>query len=121
LRSGAAGFFRKDTSVEEFVEGVLEVLQGHYVVGRNLVERVLVSLGTREADNRPRTDRLSNAERIILGLLGQAYSVRSIAAARGISQKTVRNHIASVYRKLEVRNRTEAILWAVRTGLAPQV
>src|SRR5256886_4382594 len=59
-------------------------------------------------------DRLSPAERTILSLLGQAHSTRSIAAARGISDKTVRNHMASIYRKLEVRNRSEAIIWSLR-------
>ena len=39
------------------------------------------------------------------------------ADARGISQKTVRNHLASIYRKLEVRSRTEAVLCAARMGL----
>ena len=50
----------------------------------------------------------------MLSLLGQAHSTRSIAAARGISDKTVRNHMASIYRKLEVRNRSEAIMWSLR-------
>jgi DNA-binding CsgD family transcriptional regulator len=59
-------------------------------------------------------DRLSPTERIILSLLGQAHSTRAIAAARGISDKTVRNHLASIYRKLEVRNRSEAIIWSLR-------
>lgn len=118
LRSGAAGFFRKDTGVEEFMEGICEVLKGHSVVGKNLVEKVLNTLGSKETESRPRVERLSEAERSILVLLGEAQSVRSIAAARGVSQKTVRNHIANVYRKLELRNRTEAILWALRAGLA---
>ena len=121
LRSGASGFFRKDTGVEEFIEGICEVLKGHSVVGHNLVERVLAKLGSKESDSRPRVERLSQAERSILGLLGEAQSVRSIAQARGISQKTVRNHIANVYRKLELRNRTEAILWALRAGLVQQI
>jgi DNA-binding CsgD family transcriptional regulator len=52
-------------------------------------------------------------------MIAQADSVAVIAQRRGISQKTVRNHLASIYRKLAVRNRTEAILWAARRGLGP--
>ena len=42
---------------------------------------------------------------------------RTIAANRGISHKTVRNHLAKIYRKLELHGRTEAMLWAARMGL----
>jgi DNA-binding CsgD family transcriptional regulator len=47
-------------------------------------------------------------------MVGLAHSTRSIAAARGISPKTVRNHLANIYRKLELKNRSEAILWSAR-------
>ena len=50
-------------------------------------------------------------------MVGAASSVEAIAASRGISQKTVRNHIANIYRKLELRSRTQAMLCAARMGL----
>jgi DNA-binding NarL/FixJ family response regulator len=50
-------------------------------------------------------------------MIGQAKSVQVIAAARGISHKTVRNHLANIYRKLQLRSRTEAMLCAARMGL----
>jgi DNA-binding CsgD family transcriptional regulator len=62
-------------------------------------------------------DQLSEAERSILLMVGEAQSTRAIAASRGISQKTVRNHLVNIYRKLEVRNRSEAIVWSARAGL----
>jgi DNA-binding NarL/FixJ family response regulator len=116
LRSGASGFFTKDTGVEEFVEGVEAVLSGQNVVGRNLVHRALVTLGGREEDEPGGMTKLSQAERGVLILIGQAQSIRSIAEVRGISEKTVRNHLANVYRKLGLRNRAEAIIWAIRMG-----
>lgn len=118
LLSGAAGFFTKDTPVDEFLEGVTAVLNGHYAVGRNLVQQTLTRIGTRrEPEETRELAVLSPAERAILGLIGQAQPVRSIAATRGISEKTVRNHLASIYRKLDLRNRTEAVLLAARVGL----
>jgi DNA-binding NarL/FixJ family response regulator len=50
-------------------------------------------------------------------MIGRAQSVTSIATSRGISSKTVRNHLAKIYRKLELHGRTEAMLWAARQGL----
>jgi DNA-binding NarL/FixJ family response regulator len=118
LLSGAAGFFTKDTPVDEFLEGVTAVLNGHYAVGRNLVQQTLARLGARrDVEESRELAVLSPAERAILGLIGQAQPVRTIAATRGISEKTVRNHLASIYRKLDLRNRTEAVLLAARVGL----
>ena len=116
LDCGAAGFFTRDASAEDFIEGVQAVVAGHCAIGANLARRALARLSGREAASGGAYDRLSPAERTILSLLGQAHSTRSIAAARGISAKTVRNHMASIYRKLEVRNRSEAIMWSLRMG-----
>jgi DNA-binding NarL/FixJ family response regulator len=66
---------------------------------------------------RPGLSRLSRTETEILAMVGAAKSVQSIATARGISQKTVRNHLANIYKKLELRSRTEAMLCAARMGL----
>jgi DNA-binding NarL/FixJ family response regulator len=118
LACGAAGFFTKNASLEEFEAGVDAVLAGHYVVGEALVQATLARLaGHDQADRGTELDRLSAVERSILVMVGQAQSPRSIAASRGISQKTVRNHLANIYRKLELRNRSEAILWSARMGL----
>lgn len=118
LSSGAAGFFTKDASPEEFIDGINAVLAGHCVLGHSLVGLALRLLGDR-APKVPndRLELLSEAERSILTLVGRAESTKAIAAKRGISPKTVRNHLASIYRKLDVRNRSEAIVWCTRAGL----
>ena len=122
LDCGAAGFFTKDAWPEEFLEGVDAVLAGHYVVGRGLMPLTLARLGGRgQANQGTQLARLSQAERSVLVMVGQAQSTRAIAASRGISQKTVRNHLASIYRKLELSNRSEAIVWWARTGLATEL
>ena len=100
------------------MEGVEAILAGHYVIARDLVQPTLVRLaGQVPGDSGNPLDQLSAAERTILLMVGQAQSIRTIAANRGISQKTVRNHLANIYRKLELRNRSEAILWSARMGL----
>ncbi|MEA2633963.1 MAG: hypothetical protein QOH92_730 [Chloroflexota bacterium] len=114
LDCGAAGFFTRDASAEEFIAGVQAVVSGHVAIGGNLARLALARLSGHQPTAGGAYDRLSPAERTILALLGQAQSTRSIAAARGISDRTARNHIASIYRKLEVRNRSEAIMWSLR-------
>jgi DNA-binding NarL/FixJ family response regulator len=120
LHSGAAGFFMKESAPEEFIAGVAAVLQGQCVIGRGLLGRalsLLASEGGGRADER--LGQLSPAECSILALIAQAQSVRAIAEVKGISPKTVRNHLAVVYRKLKVRNRAEAMLCAARLGIVP--
>jgi DNA-binding NarL/FixJ family response regulator len=118
IQSGATGFFTKACPSDEFLEGVRAVLAGHFVVGRSLVQRALGVVIARDASivHRP-LDSLSASERGILAMVGNAQSIATIAVARGISRKTVRNHLSNIYRKLGVRNRTEAVLSAVRLGL----
>jgi DNA-binding NarL/FixJ family response regulator len=114
LDCGAAGFFTREASAEDFIEGVQAVVAGHVAVGGNLARMALTRLSGYEPSAGGAYDRLSPAERTILSLLEQAQSTHSIAAARGISDKTVRAHMANIYRKLEVRNRSEAIMWSLR-------
>lgn len=122
LGCGATGFFTKDASPEELVEGLDAMLAGHYVVGRDLIHLSLERLSGRGAVGDGNTlIQLSETERGILAMLGQARSTRAIAATRGISPKTVRNHLASIYRKIDVRNRSEAIVWSARAGLTEPI
>lgn len=118
IETDVAGLFTKDSDPEQFLEGVRAVLAGHRAVGANVMHRLVARLnGTEPAPHRPGLDQLSPTELDILAMVGAARSVEQIAMARGISQKTVRNHLANIYRKLDLRSRTEAMLCAARMGL----
>jgi DNA-binding NarL/FixJ family response regulator len=118
IDSAAAGLFTKDADPEQFLEGVRAVLSGHRAVGANVMQRLIERLnGAGPSPSRPGLDQLSPTELDILAMVGAASSVEQIAHARGISQKTVRNHLANIYRKLDLRSRTEAMLCAARMGL----
>lgn len=116
LHSSVAGLFTKDAALDEFLVGVRAVLSGHRAVGANLMSRVLARLTQPSPGRRPQSQ-LSATELDILTMIGEAKSIPVIAASRGISHKTVRNHLANIYRKLELRSRTEAMLCAARMGL----
>jgi len=117
LHTRVAGLFTKDATLDEFLVGVQTVLSGHRAVGSNLMDLVLARLSdSAQHAGRP-ASRLSPTELDILTMIGEAKSIPVIAAARGISHKTVRNHLANIYRKLDLRSRTEAVLCAARMGL----
>ncbi|MGH7760800.1 MAG: response regulator transcription factor [Candidatus Dormibacteraceae bacterium] len=117
LQGAVAGLFTKDAALDEFLVGVGAVLAGHRVVGANLMSRLLERLADQSPAVRRNQTHLSATELDILTMIGQAKSIPTIAASRGISHKTVRNHLANIYRKLELRSRTEAMLFAARMGL----
>ena len=118
IETGAAGFFTKDADPAQFLEGIRSVLLGHRAVGSNVMRLLVARLsGNESAGARPGLGRLSRTEIDILTMVGAARSIQSIAMTRGISQKTVRNHLANIYRKLDLRSRTEAMLCAARMGL----
>jgi DNA-binding NarL/FixJ family response regulator len=118
LLDGAAGLFTKDVAPADLLAGVEAVLAGHRALGSNLLSMILAS-GAMSAPPPAAgaVSRLSPAEREVLAMVGRGRSVPEIAVARRISHKTVRNHMASIYRKLDLKNRVEAMLFATRTGL----
>lgn len=116
---GAHGFFTKDGSFEEFIDGIEAIRRGHFVICDRLAEHALELLST-AAKPRDGISQLSPAERHILARIGRAESVATIANSQGISPKTVRNHLASIYRKMDLRSRTEAILCAARLGITTE-
>lgn len=117
LHTSVAGLFTKDAKLDEFLVGVRAVLSGHRAVGANVMGNVLARLADRSSQRRGPAGQLSPTERDILTMIGQAKSIPAIAATRGISHKTVRNHLANIYRKLDLNSRTEAMLCAARMGL----
>ena len=118
LRAGCQGVFEKTCTEREFIDGVTVVLAGNRAIDDKLATRLLLaplngSLGMAGSI----ASQLSSTEFAVLSMIGGAKSVAVIAAERGISEKTVRNHLANIYRKLQLRNRPEAVLLATRMGL----
>jgi len=119
FKAGAAGVFTKGALTVEFVEGLAAVLAGHRVIADELIQFLIPDANEPIANcATDGTATLSPTELGILLLLGQAHSIASIATERGVSQKTVRNQVGVIYRKLGLKNRVDAVLAAARVGLA---
>jgi len=116
LKAGASGYILKDSKVEPIISSLLAVKQGERVMATAVANRVLEML-TGSTTPKQFYDGLTSREMEILKLLAGGMANKQIAYQLTISEKTVRNHVSNMYEKLNVYDRTQAALYAVRKGL----
>jgi DNA-binding NarL/FixJ family response regulator len=113
LIAGANGYLVKRTSPAEILEAIEEVHSGASPMSGKIARTVVEYF--RELQNTsPGQERLSKREQEILGLLAKGYRYKEIADALAISFETVRSHLKSIYDKLQVHSRTEAVVKYLR-------
>jgi DNA-binding NarL/FixJ family response regulator len=118
LRAGARGYLLKDVSLSELVDAIRAVAAGGTAIKPILSTRVLRGLECASAEfpHMDPPDRLTEREVEVLRLMTGGYSNREIARALQVTEGTVKNHVSSILSKLGVRDRTRAVLQAVREG-----
>jgi DNA-binding NarL/FixJ family response regulator len=116
LRAGASGYVLKDSQPEAIVSSVLSVLSGERVMTSTVANRVLDML-TGSTTSKEFYDGLTERELEILKLMATGQANKQIARRLAISEKTVRNHVSHMYEKLQIYDRSQAVLYAVRKGL----
>jgi DNA-binding NarL/FixJ family response regulator len=123
LAEGAAGYMLKDATPEDLGQAIRVALSGS---GNVLSPRVIQNLfdetealADGDAGRRPELS-LTHRERDILALLAEGRSNREIAQTLYLSEKTVKAHLAAIFRKLGVTNRTQAAMAAVQLGIGPR-
>jgi len=123
LADGAAGYMLKDATPDDLGQAIRVALSGS---GNVLSPRVIQNLfedadGGGSSEDGPRRPEfgLTRRERDILGLLAEGRANRDIAQALFLSEKTVKAHLAAIFRKLGVTNRTQAAMAAVSMGIEP--
>ena len=118
LEAGASGYVLKDEALETLVSAVHAAARGDSwlspAVARQVVYR---AIGQRPTPSRPPSLPLTPREVQVLRLLAQGLDNAAIAQQLMVTRRTVQNHVSSIYGKLEVSTRTEAVLFAVRQGL----
>ena len=121
LRVGASGFLLKDVTAAQLVEGVRVVAAGESMlaptVTRRLLERFAGSLRGSEERTPPSLRSLTEREREILTLLASGLSNAELGARLYLSEPTIKTHLSSVFRKLGVRDRVQAVIAAYDAGL----
>ena len=117
LRSGAAGFLTKDVPVEALPRALHAAARGETVISRSLTSRLIEQLRAspdRQTGMRPLHSPLTNREWEVVALIADHHSNAQIASTLVVSPATVRSHIKSILRKLNVRSREEAVERAER-------
>lgn len=119
LRTGARGYLLKQLSGEELVRHLVAVSNGEIVVDPAIAGRVALSAARLQAGEFwPGAHLgLSQRESEVLELVVQGLSNKAIAQRLVVGDETVKSHLSSIYRKLEIRDRAQAVAVALREGL----
>jgi DNA-binding NarL/FixJ family response regulator len=121
LDAGASGFLLKRTSPEELIAAVHTVAAGDALlspsVTRTVIERT-AQQPTPDTSARDRLDALTPREREVLTLIARGLSNGEIAAALVVEESTVKTHVKRILRKLRLRDRVHAVIFAYESGLA---
>jgi DNA-binding NarL/FixJ family response regulator len=115
LDAGAMGYLLKDADPEDVIAGVRAVSRGESPLHPRAARQLL---GARQAGHAGQAAvDLTPREREVLGLVRQGLANKQIARRLGISERTVKAHLTSVFARIGVVDRTQAALWAERRGL----
>jgi two-component system, NarL family, response regulator DegU len=117
IQAGAIGYLVKDCSMDEVVAAVHVAASGESVLSPGLATSMLADVKRTQRGTNADTPIISAREEEVLQLVADGLSLPEVAAALFISVKTVKNHLASIYAKLDARDRTQAVLRAVRMGI----
>ncbi|MFI1967502.1 DNA-binding response regulator [Streptomyces cinnamoneus] len=116
LRAGAAGYVYKDVDPDALAGAIRSVHAGHVLLQAEVAD-ALLSQEESGAGGQGRGNALTDREREVLALIADGRSNREIARALVLSEKTVKTHVSNILMKLDLADRTQAALWAVRQGI----
>jgi DNA-binding NarL/FixJ family response regulator len=119
IREGARGVLGPVADPEQLFKAMVKVHEGEFWLNRQMTSRILSGINNPARELTPeeaRINRLTNKERIVIRaiLSGQGQTLRNTAKSLEISEHTLRNHLTSIYTKLEVANRLELFVFAQR-------
>ena len=122
LRNGALGYILKDVEPTMLIKAIHVVANGGTFVYPKLAERIFGGLAdgadvkakAREMWRDGRGDRLTAREMDVLACIAKGFSNQDIAKALFVSEKTVKNHLTNIFRKLNVNDRTQALIYVLK-------
>jgi DNA-binding NarL/FixJ family response regulator len=120
ILAGACGYLLKDSSIQDLMAGIRAASRGESLISPNIAAKVLQRVRATstqpEIANQIRSE-LSDREIEVLKLIANGKDNAVIAAELHISPKTVKNHISNILMKLQIDNRIQAAVYAVRSGI----
>ncbi|MER0483627.1 response regulator transcription factor [Streptomyces sp. Edi2] len=120
LRAGASGFLLKDSSAHELAAAVRTIATGGALLAPTVTKRLIEEFSKRGAPRAPRRDRvadLTERETEVLRLIAQGLSNAELAEQLVIAEQTVKTHVGRILVKLQLRDRTQAAVYAYEAGL----
>jgi two-component system, NarL family, response regulator LiaR len=116
IKSGASGYLLKDSLPTELLTAIRDIHEGqpslHPIIAEKLMRELLHPRPTE-----PAKDTLTGREQEVLRMIAQGYNNHEIAEILFVSERTISTHISNILNKLHLANRTQAALFAVKTGL----
>jgi DNA-binding NarL/FixJ family response regulator len=119
MRAGASGFCLKDVRRDELINAIRTVAAGDMLLHPTLSRRLLERFTASPPPGAPRPERLglTDRETQVLNLVGQGLSNSEIAAALFLGESTVKTHLKNLMRKLDLRDRVQAVVFDYESGL----
>ncbi|REE94701.1 response regulator [Thermomonospora umbrina] len=120
LGAGASGFLLKDASAADLINGVRVVAAGDALLAPSITRRLIGDFARRRRHQRPSpaaTASLTRREVDVLRLIARGLSNAEIAGELVLAEQTVKTHVGHVLMKLELRDRTQAVVYAYENGL----
>jgi DNA-binding NarL/FixJ family response regulator len=119
ILAGACGYLLKDSSIQDLMQGIRAASVGEALISPHIATKVLQRLRASSVDSEAvaRGPELSDRETQVLRLIANGKDNAEIAQDLHISPKTVKNHISNILMKLQIENRIQAAVYAVRRGL----
>ena len=115
LQAGANGFVLKTAEPAEIIQAVRDVFTGKSILDASLTQKIVAQILNQEGPARYET--LTDRETEILALTARGLTNKAIGVQLGISDRTVQNHLANIFQKLNAESRTEAVMRGVSLGL----
>lgn len=113
---GVEGYILKDSSSAELVRAIKHIYQGETYIQPDLIPALNSRLIHRDED-REKIEALTKRELEVLKLVAKGHFNKEIAIQLDISERTVKNHISSIFRKIDVSDRTQAAVFAIKNNL----
>lgn len=122
LKAGAKAYLLKDTRSKELLEVIKKVHEGQAVIDSQMTTRLLEEFRhiASGQEDPPKLQPLTQRERKILTLVAEGASNKDIAVDLNLSERTIKNYLTIIFQKLQVNNRTEAAIRAMRDGLVEE-